>query len=345
MTLLFKKFALRGVASLVSTCFILISPAGLASSTTVTNTNTESDETSISSAIRRALETNTLIERAQPAPDQDSLLEQKVIAEDAILSNDRGILAHNLNYILPLSYKSRSNYDNSSPALGTAPADPNQKNIETQFQFSFKAAIWDVVPEYKSRVFVGFTARSWWQFYTEKSSSPFRETNYEPEIFWEFPFRFKPIDIEFLNTRIGFSHQSNGQNIPYSRSWNRIYASFEWEDGDWIYQFKPWYRIPESDKSAVDDVKGDDNPDITDFMGNFELRAVLKNHRNQIAITVRNNLHRHDNRGFIGIDWIFPTEQQLQPYIQISHGYGDSLIDYNERLTRIGFGLLLSDWY
>ena len=181
--------------------------------------------------------------------------------------------------------------------------------------------------------------------YTNASSSPFRETNYEPEVFFDFPFRIKPLNIDFLNARIGLSHQSNGQNIPYSRSWNRVVASFEWESGNWVFQFKPWYRLPEDEKEAFDSVKGDDNPDITDYMGHFEFRAVLKNHRNEVAVTLRNNLHKHDNRGAIAFDWIFPTKHQLQPFVQLFHGYGDSLIDYNEEITRIGFGVLISNWY
>lgn len=277
--------------------------------------------------------------------DNNSVLEEKVLDEDALLSNDRGILSHKLNYFIPLSYKSKSAFDAQSPSLGVAPNDPFHRNIEAQFQLSFKAVVWDIIPEYKSKIFFAFTAKSWWQFYTHQSSSPFRETNYEPEIFWEFPFRFKPLPIEFISTRVGFTHQSNGKNIPYSRSWNRLYASFEWESGEWIYQFKPWYRLPEESKSSIVDVKGDDNPDIKKFMGTFEFRAVLKNYRNQLAFTVRNNLHKHQNRGAIMIDWIFPVKHQLQPYIQLFHGYGDSLIDYNQALTRIGFGLLLSDWY
>jgi len=287
-----------------------------------------------------------LITGASPESDsQNSLIEQRVLKEAALLANDRGILAHNLNYFIPVSYKSRSNYNNFSPSAGPAPADPEQRNVEAEFQFSFKAALFDVFPKYNSKVYFGFTAQSWWQVYTNASSSPFRETNYEPEVFFDFPFRIKPLNIDFLNARIGLSHQSNGQNIPYSRSWNRVVASFEWESGNWVFQFKPWYRLPEDEKEAFDSVKGDDNPDITDYMGHFEFRAVLKNHRNEVAVTLRNNLHKHDNRGAIAFDWIFPTKHQLQPFVQLFHGYGDSLIDYNEEITRIGFGVLISNWY
>ncbi|MEC8009605.1 MAG: phospholipase A [Pseudomonadota bacterium] len=307
----------------------------------------EKQEVKISSTedFIKAFENDELIEGPRTDTEEPSLIEKKVIAEDKFIQNDWGILAHKLNYFIPVSYKSDSPTYYTSPSQQDAAADPNERNLEAMFQFSFKAALFDVSDKYKSKVFFGFTAKSFWQLYTKKSSSPFRETNYEPEIFWEFPFRIKPLDIQFLNARLGFSHESNGQNIPFSRSWNRIYASFEWEDSNWVYQFKPWYRLPEDHKRNNTQVDGDDNPDISDYMGHFQFRAVMKNHRNQLAFTIRNNLHVNDNKGAIAVDWIFPSKHQLQPYIQVFHGYGDSLIDYNQKLTRIGFGVLLSDWY
>lgn len=329
----------------MASCIFVFSPSAFANEA-VRKTSEESQDT-FSERLKTAIEQNEVLGEAKDSKSQSgSILEEKIIEEDKLLDNARGILSHNLNYFLPITYKSRSAYNYYSPSLGFAEADASERNIETHFQFSFKAPLVEVSKKYKSRVFFGFTARSWWQVYNTDSSSPFRETNYEPEFFWEFPFRLKPLKTEFINARLGIVHESNGQDIPYSRSWNRIYASFEWEDGDWIFQFKPWYRLPESGKPDPNSVEGDDNPDIEKYMGNFELRAVLKNHRNQLAFTVRNNLRLGDNRGAILVDWIYPTKDgHLQPYIQLFHGYGDSLIDYNQEITRIGFGVLLSDWY
>ena len=285
-----------------------------------------------------------IITEADPA-NEESILSKKVEAEDSLQSNPRGILSHNPNYFLPISYFSGSNDQTSSPSLGTVDVDPDFRDTEAKFQFSFKATIWDIVPEYKSKLFFGFTATSWWQVYAREASSPFREVNYEPELFWEFPFRLKPTNVEFVTAQLGISHQSNGQDIPFSRSWNRIYASFAWEAGDIIYQFKPWYRIPESEKMSPDQTQGDDNPDIEDYLGHFEFRATLKNHRNEISLGLRNNFQRNENRGAVSIDWILPGGKQSKPYIQIMHGYGDSLIDYNDLITRVSLGILLSGWY
>ena len=68
---------------------------------------------------------------------------------------------------------------------------------------------------------------------------------------------------------LGFVHQSNGRSQLLSRSWNRIYADFIFEIDDFSFSFKPWYRLPENEKSDPLDPVGDDNPDIEEYMGKF----------------------------------------------------------------------------
>jgi phospholipase A1 len=69
----------------------------------------------------------------------------------------------------------------------------------------------------------GYTQNSFWQAYNRAASSPFRETNYQPELMLTTPLNLTwACWTRYLT--LGLNHQSNGQTSTLSRSWNRIYA-------------------------------------------------------------------------------------------------------------------------
>ena len=60
----------------------------------------------------------------------------------------------------------------------------------------------------------------------------------------------------------------------------------------------------------------------------------------------RNNLESGFDRGALELGWSFPlwTYPYMKGYIQYFRGYGESLIDYDQRVNRIGIGISLTDW-
>ena len=298
--------------------------------------NSEDDTTvsAIKSSCRQLLE---------PQVDPD-ILKNRRIAEDRAAENSRALVPHLRNYLLPATYAHDPNEKPVPPAFSALYPDEDLDNIEMKFQLSLKYQFAKSAFMRNDSLHVAFTTLSFWQAYNSDVSAPFRETNYEPEVFWTAPVDFSPFGIDASEISVGFSHQSNGQSGTLSRSWNRVYANFTWETGNYVFGFKPWYRIREDDKDSPLDPKGDDNPDIEQYMGHFEFSTIYHRDDHEITMLIRNNL-RSENRGAVQLDWTFPIWRGLKGHAQYFNGYGESLIDYNQRVERIGFGLLLTDLY
>jgi phospholipase A1 len=247
------------------------------------------------------------------------------------------LMAHKPNYILLATYNA-SGY-NPDPYREQY-KDPSLEldDTEAQFQISIKTplaiGLFDTFD-----IYAAYTNRSFWQVYNNDLSSPFRETNHEPEIWAQFNPNWEFHGFTNTANMVGLVHQSNGQGGVSSRSWNRIYANFVVENDNLALAFKPWYRIPEDD----DD---DDNPDITDYMGNYELRGAYKWGENVFSVMSRNNLQSGFSKGAVELSWSFPlgSYPYMKGYIQYFNGYGESLIDYNQYTNQIGIGFALTDW-
>lgn len=275
-----------------------------------------------------------------PAATEKTALERRMKQEYESSSNLWTITPHKQNYILLGAYNFSDPYE--QPWEESASTDLDLNKTEVKFQVSFKFMLWENIFKKKNNgnLYFAYTQLALWQLYNRDISSPFRDTNYEPEAFvafntdWDF-FGFK--NRFFI---LGVSHQSNGREDPLSRSWNRIYANFIMERGNLVLSLKPWYRLPE----AVND---DDNPDIEDYLGYGEMRAVYRTGDNTFTLMLRNNLKPVDeNRGAVQLDWSFPLPgtDRIKGFVQYFNGYGECLLDYNASTSRLGLGFLLTDY-
>jgi len=205
---------------------------------------------------------------------------------------------------------------------------------EAKFQLSIVFPLWRNILGEGTVLAASYTQLSLWQATNSNISAPFRETNYEPQIFINlaqdselFRFRLNAIDI-------GFNHQSNGRSEPLSRSWNRIFANFSFERGDLAVLFNPYIRLQE-------DQEDDDNPDIEDYLGNFKLNLAYR-HRDTVYTTA-SRFSFSGGKGSIEAGISHPLTQNTRIYLQLFSGYGETLADYDFEQSRIGIGIMLND--
>lgn len=274
--------------------------------------------------------------------DTASLIARRVLLEAASSDNPHTITAHKRNYMLPLTFSENLNKRQFDGVPEEYEEEP-LKSTEAEFQLSIKVALAEQLLTKNDALYFGFTVKSFWQVYSHDVSAPFRETNYEPEIFWAVPLNWNFDEDVPSIFMLGFNHESNGRSQPYSRSWNRIYANFIWEHKRFVYSFRPWYRLPEKEKVDRLEASGDDNPDIDDYYGYADFTAVYHKRDTEWSMILRNNL-RDENRGAVELGYSFPLWKRFRGYVQYFNGYGESLIDYDRRIERIGFGILLTDF-
>ncbi|NIW14677.1 MAG: hypothetical protein GWN31_12285, partial [Candidatus Thorarchaeota archaeon] len=153
--------------------------------------------------------------------EEESVIKRREREEKRAGTGLFSLSTHRQNYFLPLAYNSNSNRDTYDSAGESKPS-----NFEVKFQFSFKVQLWEKVFWGHGDLFFGYTQLSFWQLYDKDMSSPFRETNYEPEIFFKFDTDFNVLGLRNRLITIGFNHESNGRGGELSRSWNRIFAIF-----------------------------------------------------------------------------------------------------------------------
>jgi phospholipase A1 len=207
---------------------------------------------------------------------------------------------------------------------------------EVTFQLSFKARLWRDIFGKNLVLWAAYTQRSFWQLYNFDDSSPFRETNYEPEVLLTLGTRLDLLGLNLRFIQAGINHQSNGQSEPLSRSWNRFVANVGLERGPLSILLKAWLRFPDAD---------DDNPGLTHYLGPGEFWGYYFIGKHRLGLMLRDNLNFRENRGAVQLEWSFPMFAMVAGYIQYFYGYGESLLDFDHRVHRIGVGFILSDWY
>ena len=237
------------------------------------------------------------------------------------------------NYLLPVSY------DSGLSELDSSVVDGENRDAEVKFQISLRYSLTSSHRRVPGQLSFAYTALSHWQLYDMENSSPFRTTDHEPELFWEW-YMTRPFGL-----RSGISHQSNGEGGDESRSWNRVYVEALWNGVDrwnqrkpneWGLGLKVWHAF---------DVSGN-NEDITDYLGHFELRydwvmPFDDRHAQLLSLLLRRDLG-DEWRGAAEVGYSRDFIGKSRLYVQYFAGYGESLLDYDDYAHRVGIGFEFS---
>jgi len=242
---------------------------------------------------------------------------------------------HQPNYLLFARYTTDVNREPYEPLFEAFAEDYDFEDVEAKFQLSVKGRLL-TTDDRRWGLWFAYTQQSQWQVYADDISSPFRETNYMPELFGSF----RP-GVEFGGWRwnllnFGYNHQSNGRADPISRSWDRLFVEAGLERDNFVLLGRAWTRI------ELGDDYEDDNPDITDYYGYTEFNALYRWRDQTFTLMARGNLST--GKGAAQFGWTSrPLLGPIRGYVQLFSGYGESMIDYDWNQTTIGVGVTLNE--
>jgi len=227
------------------------------------------------------------------------------------------IKAYHANYFLPISYRYNGKYPktNGHDAL----------DIETEFQLSIKYDFAANILGLSEIYSVAYTQVSFWQLYAD--SAYFRETNYNPEAFITVP-----VPTESLKAvRVAFAHQSNGRGGVEERSWNYVSASFYFQTGFFFTGVTLWHNVFSLEY----------NDDLMHYLGYGEIELIVPYKHHILKLKSRNTFS--DKRATT-VNYSYPMfgSKDLFFYAKAFTGYGESLIDYDHKVNKIGIGFSIS---
>ena len=308
--------------------------------TTTTTTITKNEQKKLDHLVPNKQDKTILKQVGVTAADVEKYTPLSVLY-DLDKNDPKGILTirpHLPMYVMPLWYNATPNYDIHSPTQDHVRASKDYlQHLDSKLQISMKTKLAQDVFDTNADVWLGYTQQSYWQVYNGKYSRPFRSSDYQPEIFLTQPIKGNlPGNGSLRLLGAGLVHESNGQSDPLSRSWNRIYAMAGTEWGKLTVIPRLWLIANENSKDS-------DNPDIGDYMGYGDVRWLYPlNDQSTVGGVIRYN--PSSNKGAIQLDYAYPLTGGMKAILQLFHGYGENIQDYNHKSTNIGIGIMFNDF-
>lgn len=273
-----------------------------------------------------------------PQTPQEEEFTPDAISYSKPLKNRYSLFLHKRNYLMPIAYNRKTHnelYSDLVSALGPlAPTEPFYQDIEAEMQISFFVPLLADVFNTGWDFLFAYTFHSYWQVYNSAWSKPFRENNYNPELFVRRNLKSSWLKKSFMVSvmDVGFMHESNGQIQLLSRSWDRVFARMHMLNEHLSAIVTIWYRIP-------DNPEKDDNSNIYRYYGYGELTLQKSLGAHTIDLKVP-----FSERPGLEINYSYPWKDYGRFFVNLRQGYAHSLIEYDKEIQRIGVGITLESY-
>ncbi|WP_172406193.1 MULTISPECIES: phospholipase A [Pacificimonas] len=187
-------------------------------------------------------------------------------------------------------------------------------------------------------IYFAYTQRMFWDL--EAESLPFRNIDFEPELFYAAALPAVSRDLD-LGVQVGIRHTSNGQAGEDSRSVNTVYVqpAFAVRLGEtWRLRAGPrfWTYVGSQEE----------NEDIDRFRGHTGVFAELGDPEG-LRISGMGRMNLSTGKGSFETLATYPLPRLLGggPELYLTaqgfRGYGENLLDYDQKTTRLRIGLAL----
>jgi phospholipase A1/A2 len=241
--------------------------------------------------------------------------------------------------------------------LGVYPYEPiyfiagANGGMNAKFQISFKYKIFSETGIFSrclhapTNVYLSYSQTSLWDL--DVLSSPFRDTSYRPRLFYYREDLWTPNERFQMGLETGVAHESNGKADPGSRSINTYYArptlSYYIGEKNRVY-FAPMV-FGYIDKST-------ENENIADYRGHVELLVgYARGKLTDVDFNAWATLRKGDASKYgsielnIAVPWRYAFDNMNGWFLmQYFSGHGESLLDYDRKLTsqfRAGFAIVV----
>jgi phospholipase A1 len=97
-------------------------------------------------------------------------------------------------------------------------------------------------------------------------------------------------------------------------------------------ELKLWSRLPD---------KNDYNSELIDYIGHGYIKFMLPYKKHFVDLKLRQSF---DSKGSVEVNYSYPTfgRDDLFLYVKFFNGYGESFIDYDNHVKKIGIGFSIS---